>query len=345
MTTQKPDLSTSYLGLQLKNPCIAGPGPLTGSMDSLTRLEEAGVAAVILPSLFEEQIEAEEMNVHGMYEDPAGYSPEASSYFPELEDYNTGPDRYLNLLDEAVHGLKIPVIASLNGYSAGGWTHYAKLIEDHGASALELNIYYVPTDPSENATAVEDRYLQVVSQLRDTISIPISVKIGPYFSALPHFAQKLQEAGADGLTLFNRYLHPDIALEEMKVIPRLYLSGPEEALLPLRWIAILKDRIPLSFGATSGIDTSDEAIKLLLAGADSLHMVSSLLRKGPAHVAHLISGLSAWMQEKDYRSVEQLKGSMCQSRSPNPETFERANYMKAITSFTSSFLESDQAWI
>ncbi|MBK8481507.1 MAG: dihydroorotate dehydrogenase-like protein [Proteobacteria bacterium] len=331
------DLSTRYLGLELKNPLVAGASPLTGHITQLKALERAGVAAVVLPSLFEEQIDHDELELARLRDFGADGSAEAANYFPELTSYRTGPDAYLAHLEEAKRELSIPVIGSLNGVSSGGWVRYAKLFEEAGADAVELNIYYMVADPLLGAEAVEQRYLELVQQVRAAISIPLAVKIGPYFTALAQMAQRLREAGADGLVLFNRFMQPDIDLESLEVRPGVELSTSAELLLPLRWIAILKGRVALSLAATTGVHTANDVIKLLLAGADVTMLASALLRNGPAYPRKLLEALQSWLEQHEYTSVEQLKGSMSQLHCPDPTQFERANYMKALLSYSSTF--------
>ncbi|GIW89179.1 MAG: dihydroorotate dehydrogenase [Isosphaeraceae bacterium] len=327
------DLSTQYLGLELKNPLVVSACSLGGKLDNLLRFEDAGAAAVVLPSLFEEQIEHDEMAIHNFYEFTSEKYPEALSFFPELGDYNTGAESYLRLVEEAKASLRIPVIGSLNGTSVGGWTDYARRIEGAGADALELNIYYVVTDPEMTATDVEERYLDLVHAVRESISIPLAVKIGAAFSALPNMARKFANAGADGLVLFNRFLQPDIDLESLRVHPHLVLSTSEELRLPLRWIAILRPQLEISLAATTGVHTAADVAKLLLAGADATMIASALYKHGPGHLTTLLDGLTAWLTEKEYESVDQMRGSLSQINAPDPDAFERANYIKTLIHF------------
>jgi dihydroorotate dehydrogenase (fumarate) len=328
------DLTTHYLGLTLRNPVVASACPLTGELDSLLRLEHAGVGAVVLPSLFEEQIEHEEMELHRVREFGAESFAEALSYFPELEDYNTGPESYLELIESAKKQCTVPVIASLNGTSKGGWVRYAREIEQAGADALELNVYFLATDPDATADQVESQYLDLVSAVRETVSVPLAVKIGPYFSSLPNMARRLVAAGAAGLVLFNRFMQPDIDLERLAVDPQVELSTAVEMRLPLRWIAILRPQLSVSLAATTGVHTADDVLKLLLVGADVAMSASALLKHGPDHVRTLVEGVRRWMEAKAYDSVDQMKGSMSAGHAPDPGAFERANYMKALTSYT-----------
>lgn len=327
------DLSSQYLGLQLKSPVVASACPLTGNVDMLRRLEAAGAGAAVLPSLFEEQIEYEEMSFGGLMDYGAEISPEAASFFPELDSYNTGPDDYINRLEEARDAVSMPVIASLNGASPGGWTRFAKVLEAAGASALELNTYNLVTDPSLSAAQVEDRYLELVASVRSAIDIPLAVKLGPFFTALPHFAQRLFAAGADGLVLFNRFFQPDLNLEQMVIDPHLELSHSSESRLAMRWIAILDPLVTGSLAANSGIHTAFDVFKLLLVGADATLLASTLLRNGPEHVQTINEELRQLLREREYVSAEQCRGSFNHQNTPDPEAFERHNYMKALTTY------------
>jgi dihydroorotate dehydrogenase (fumarate) len=331
------DLRTRYLGLELANPIVPSASTLSARVDNLKRLQDAGAAAVVMQSLFEEQIEHEELEIHRMLETGSHSNPESITHFPELEDYNTGPDEYLRHLESCKKELGIPVIGSLNGASEGGWIRYAKLIQDAGADALELNVYFIAADPDESGWQVERRYLDLVSAVRDSVSIPLAVKIGPYFSSLANFALQLVEAGADGLVLFNRFLQPDIDLETLEVDPTLHLSTPDELRLPLRWIGILHGRVDCSLAATTGVHTAEDAVKLLLAGADVTMMASALFRNGPEHVATVLAGVREWLDEYGYLSVEQLKGSVSQTNVANPAAFARSNYMQMLVNYSSPY--------
>lgn len=328
------DLSTKYLGLELKNPLVIAASPLSDSVGSVKRLEDAGAAAVVLHSLFEEQIENEEEELAKAYEFGTDSFAEALTYFPEMEDYRTGPETYLKDIERAKSTLSIPTIASLNGASTGGWIRYAKLIEDAGADALELNVYFIAADTEMSGQEVEQQYVDLVAAVRESITIPLAVKVGPHFSSPAHMAKRLIEAGADGLVLFNRFLQPDIDLDELEIRPRLELSNPSELLVPLRWIAILRGRVSASLALTGGIHSAEGLAKALLAGADVGMVASVIYRKGYGHVAVMLDGLRRWMEEKEYESVNQLKGIMSQANCPDPTAFERGNYMKALTSFT-----------
>jgi dihydroorotate dehydrogenase (fumarate) len=332
------DISTHYLGLDLTNPLVAGASPLTGKLETLVQLEEAGASAVVLPSLFEEQIEHDSWAVHDLYEFGSAISPEAfGGYVPEMDSYNTGPDHYLELLEKAKNNLTIPIIASLNGMSPGGWTKYAKWIEEAGADALELNVYRVATDITMRGSEIEAGYIQLVEDLKATIDIPLAVKISPYFSSLASMCRRLVEAGADGLVLFNRFYQPDINLEELKVKPDIVLSSPVNLRLPLRWTAILRGRIDASIAASSGVHTGEDVVKLILAGADVTQMASALLKYGPSHLATVLFEMESWFSEREYTSIEQGKGSLSQVASPAPEAFERTNYMRSLVTYSSRY--------
>jgi dihydroorotate dehydrogenase (fumarate) len=329
-----PNLGTTYMGIHLANPVVAAASPLSGTLDGLLALEEAGVSAVVLQSLFEEQIKHHELQVDSILESFTDSFAEARDFFPALDGYNTGPEAYLRLVEQAKQALAIPVIASLNGVSRGGWTRYARLIEQAGADALELNIYLVSADPRVSAAETEARYLDLVTDVAGSISIPLAVKIGPYFSSLANTAMRIGDAGARALVLFNRFLYPDISLTRMRVVPTLHLSSSEEALMPLRWIAILSGQLRISLAASSGIHTAQDVVKLLLAGADVTMMASALLRRGPRYARTVVAGLGAWLEEHEYTSVEEMKGSMSRAASPDPGAFERANYMRSLVDFT-----------
>jgi dihydroorotate dehydrogenase (fumarate) len=331
------DLRTTYLGIELSNPLVPSASTLSSRIDTLKRLQEAGASAVVMQSLFEEQIEHDELEVHRVLETGAHSFPEALTYLPELEDYNTGPDEYLRHLEATKRELEIPVIASLNGATLGGWVRHAKLIQDAGADALELNVYFVAADPALTSEDVERRYVELIAAVRETVSIPLAVKVGPYFSSMANMAGRIVEAGADGLVLFNRFLQPDIDLDSLTLDPTLHLSTSEELRLPLRWIGILHGKVRASLAATTGVHTTEDAVKLLLAGADVTMMASALFLHGPEHLATVLDGLGRWLDEREYTSIEQMKGSMSQAASSDPIAFERANYMQTLASFTSPY--------
>jgi dihydroorotate dehydrogenase (fumarate) len=328
------DLSTQYLGLKLKNPLVIAACPLSGPLDSLRRLEDAGAAAAVFPSLFEEQIEHEKGELTRVHEFGSDSFAEALTYFPEAEEYRFETETYLKSIAAAKKALSIPIIGSLNGVSDGGWIRYAKLIEQAGADALELNVYFIPADVDMPGDEVEARYLDLVTSVKKSISIPLAVKIGPYFSSPANMAKRIVEAGADGLVLFNRFLQPQIDLEELTVRPRLVLSTPFELLLPLRWVAVLHGRVNASLAVTSGIHEAGEMLQALLAGADVGMIASVLYTKGIGQIGEILRGMKEWMDDKEYESVEQLKGSMSLENCPDPSAFARGNYMKTLTSFT-----------
>ena len=326
------DLSTRYLGMKLKNPLVVAACSLTADMQTLLRMEEAGAAAVVLPSLFEEQIAHDEDELIQEQEAGTESFAESLTYFPPMESYGIGPDKYLQHVEEAKKALSIPVIASLNGTSRGGWIHYAKSMQDAGADALELNIYFISTDPRISGNRVEQQYLDLVFAVKESVSIPLAVKIGPNFSSLANMASRLEESGADGLVLFNRFVQPDIDPDELEATPKMVLSDPYEELVPLRWIAILHGRISASLAMTGGIHTARGAIKGLLAGADVTMLASVLYRHGVEELATILQGVENWLVRKDYKSVEQLKGSMSHQNCPDPAAFERGNYAAALWS-------------
>ena len=328
------DLSTTYLGLTLKHPIVPSASPLSYTLDGMRRLEDAGASAVVMYSLFEEQIahEAAELNHYLAYGTES--FAEALSYFPDTGSYNLGPDGYVELVRKAKAALRIPVIGSLNGISTGGWMSYAKKIEEAGADALELNVYYIPTDPKLSASDVESRYLEVLEAVKKTLRIPVAMKLSPFFSSLANLAHRLDAAGADGLVLFNRFYQPDIDLETLEMKPNVILSTPHALRLPLRWIGILHGRVRASLAATSGIHTAPDALKMLMAGADVTMMCSALLKHGPGHIKNVLEEMNRWMEEHEYASVKQMKGSMSQKSVADPSAFERANYMKTLQSFS-----------
>jgi dihydroorotate dehydrogenase (fumarate) len=331
------DLRTKYLGLELRNPIVPSASTLSSRIDNLKRLQDAGAAAVVFQSLFEEQIEHEELQLNRVLETGTDSFSEATSLLPEMDDYNTGPDEYLRHLETSKKELEIPVIGSLNGASDGGWVRYAKLIQDAGADALELNVYFIAADPAMSGESVERRYIDLVAEVRSSVTIPLAVKVGPFFSSMGHMARRLVEAGADGLVLFNRFFQPDIDLETLSVDPTLHLSTSEELRLPLRWIAVLSGRIECSLAATTGVHTWEDAVKLLLAGADVTMMASALFKNGPEHVGTVLDGVQRWLDEHDYTSVEQMKGSVSQINVADPVAFARSNYMQMLVNFTSPY--------
>lgn len=327
-------LVTTYLGLTLPSPLVASPSPATGRLDSLLQLEDAGVGAVVLPSLFEEEVEAEAITFHERRETGAGVSGEASDYFPDVDLDHLGLERHVLLVEEAVERLDIPVIASVNGRSAGGWVRYAQDLVSAGAQAIELNMYDVAVDPSQSAADVESGYLQLVAAVCSAVEVPVAVKLSPYFSSFAHFAGEVVAAGADGLVLFNRFYQPDLDLETLDVTPRLELSRPGELRLPLRWIAILRPRMPdTSLALTSGVASGADVAKGLLAGADVVMTASEMLRQGPRRAAGILDELTTWMQASEYESVDQLRGSVAQHSVRDPGAYERAQYQRVLSSW------------
>jgi dihydroorotate dehydrogenase (fumarate) len=331
------DLSTTYLGLELRSPLVASAGPLTARLDSLRALEQAGVGAVVLPSLFEEQVENEDIQAARLGDLGVDSNPEATGYFPDLGDYESVVDRYLRHVEEAKKALSVPVVASLNGETSGGWVRYARLLELAGADALELNLYGIAADMDVTGREVEDDQIELVAVVKASLSIPLAVKIGPYYSAFGHQAARFVDAGADGLVLFNRFYQPDIDPRTRKVTPALELSTSAELRLPLRWTAILSGRVEASLAVTTGVHTGADAARCLLAGADVAMMTSALIKNGPEHVATVERELVAWAAESGFESVAQLRGSVSQRHVADPSAFERANYMAALIGFTSSF--------
>src|SRR5215813_1554825 len=327
------NLTTNYLGMVLKNPIVASSSPLSHTVDSIRRLEDAGVAAVVMYSLFEEQIGFDSYYIDYHLTQGIDSYAESISYFPDMQSYNVGPDEYLNLIRRAKETVDIPIIGSLNGASVGGWTDYARLIEDAGADALELNIYYLPTNTQISGIEVETLYLDILSAVRQAVTIPVAVKIGPFFSSIPNMASRLSDAGADGLVLFNRFYQPDFDLENLEVAPRLVLSSSQELRLPLRWVAILFGRLLADLAITTGVHTSEDVLKGLMAGAKVTMMASELLQNGVRRIKEVLREVEVWMDEHEYGSVAQMIGSMSQQHCAEPAAFERANYMKTLDSY------------
>jgi dihydroorotate dehydrogenase (fumarate) len=324
------DLRTTYLGLKLATPLVASASPLSRDVDGVRRLEEAGAAAVVLYSLFEEQLRQEEMDL--VYHLNAGTESFAESltYFPQASEFHTGPEGYLNHIRKCKTSVKIPVIASLNGSTLGGWTKFAGEIEKAGADAIECNIYSIPTDADLSAADIEKTYIEIVQAVKATVTIPVAVKLSPFFSNLANMAQRLDQAGADALVLFNRFYQPDINLEELEIQPNVLLSTPQSLRLPLTWIGILFGRLKANLAATGGVHSAEDVVKLLMVGADVTMLCSSLMRHGINHIRHVERELRDWMEEHEYESVKQLQGSMSQQRCPDPRAFERAQYMRAV---------------
>lgn len=324
------NLSTTYLGLKLAHPLMAGASPMVDDMGMVKRLEDAGASAIVMHSLFEEQITREEQGTIMDMQLSANASAEALSYFPQPDDFRLGPEKYLEQIRRIKDAVSVPVIASLNGTTPAGWLHYGRLMQDAGADALELNVYYIPTDTQESASDVEKRTLDIVRAVKAEVKIPVSVKLSPFFSALAHFAMELEAAGADGLVLFNRFFQPDINVEELVAEPSLQLSGPSDLLLRLRWLAVLHGHVKGSLAVTGGVHDGIGALKAVMAGADAVQMVSALLIHGPERLAQSRSSLAEWLEEHEYESLAQARGSMSLVKSPNPQAFTRANYMRIL---------------
>lgn len=328
------DLSTKYLGLNLKSPLLASASPLCESVDNIKRLEDHGIAAVVLPSLFEEQLELESMSVDSDLARGSDSFPESANFFPDLQTYNLGPDGYLELIRHAKEAVDIPVIASVNGISSGGWLQYGRLMEEAGADAIELNIYSIVTDPAVSGAEVEKNYIELVRHLKKSLRIPLAVKLSPFFSAPANMGVRFDEVHADGIILFNRFYQPDFDIEQLVVAPSLVLSRPEELLLRIHWAAILYGHVKADLGITGGVHTSKDVIKCVLAGAKVAFMTSALLRNGVQHAAYVLKELSRWLDEHEYTSVQQMCGSMSHGSVPDPTAFERGNYMKVLSSYT-----------
>jgi len=324
------DLSTTYLGLKLRFPLVVSASPLSRDLDGIRRLEEAGASAVVLYSLFEEQLRQEEVDLN--YHLTAGTESFAESltYFPQASEFHTGPEGYLKHIRKAKAAVKIPVIASLNGSTLGGWTKFAAEIERAGADAIECNVYYIPTDPTVSAAHIEQTYLDILQAVKATVTIPVAIKLSPFFSNLSNMAHRLDEAGADALVLFNRFYQPDIDLEELEIRPNVLLSTPQALRLPLTWIGILHGRVKASLAATGGVHAAEDAVKLLMVGANVTMMCSSLMRHGIDHLRHVERELRDWMEAHEYESVAQMQGSMSQLKCSDPGAFERAQYMRAV---------------
>ncbi len=326
------DLSTHYLGMNLKNPIVPSASPLSRDIGNVKKMEDAGASAVVMYSLFEEQIthDALELFHHTSYHSDS--FPEALTYFPE-QSYILGPDEYIEHLHKIKESVSIPVIGSLNGCTDGGWTKYAKLIEEAGADAIELNIYMLATDLNTTSEDIENIYVETLRSVKDNIGIPVAMKISPYISAMGHFAKRLDNEGVDGLVLFNRFYQPDIDLENLEVVPNILLSSSQSMRLPLRWIAILYGKLNASLAATSGVNTAEDVLKLIMTGASVTQMFAALHRYGIGHIKNVLADMEKWMVEHEYESLKLMKGSMSHRSVANPGAFERANYMKALNSF------------
>jgi dihydroorotate dehydrogenase (fumarate) len=338
------DLSTNYLGLKLRTPLVASASPLSQELDGICHLEDAGASAVVLYSLFEEQLRQEKFELEHHLAVGTDSFAEAASFFPQPAEFHLGPEGYLNHIRNAKKAVKIPIIASLNGATLGGWAKYAKQIEQAGADAIECNIYFIPTNPEISASEIEKTYIDILREVKISVRIPIAVKLSPFFSNMANMAKRLDEAGASGLVLFNRFYQPDINLDELEIQPNVLLSTPQALRLPLTWIGILYGRIRASLAATSGVHGPEDVVKLLMVGADVTMLCSTLLRNGIRHLRFIEEGLLEWMEKHEYESVQQMKGSMSQIRCPNPSAFERAQYMKAVKSVQHVMVSGREAW-
>jgi dihydroorotate dehydrogenase (fumarate) len=328
------DLTTTYMGLPLRSPIVASASPLCDSIENIRRFEESGVAAAVLPSLFEEQLELESHAVHSDLSRGTESFPESLNYFPDLHNYNLGPDAYLELIHKAKQAVSIPIIASLNGISPGGWTHHAMLIEQAGASALELNIYDVVADAHHRGSKVEEDYCELVTQVKRSVRIPVAVKISPFFTAMANMAKRLDEAGADALVLFNRFYQPDFDIDALEIVSSLTLSQSQELLLRLHWVAILYGGVSSDLAVTGGVHTSRDVLKAMMAGAHVAMMTSAFFQNGIRHANVVLHEMSRWMEEHEYESVREMRGSMSRRSVANPSAFDRANYIRVLSSYT-----------
>jgi dihydroorotate dehydrogenase (fumarate) len=324
------DLSTTYLGMRLPHPLMPGASPMVDDLDTVRRLEDAGAAAIVMHSLFEEQLVAEQLAAMQSLDSHEDAFAEELSYFPGTEEFRLGPEEYLEQIQRIKSSVELPLIASLNGMSPGGWLNFSALIQQAGADALELNVYYLATEVAESGGAVEERTLEMFREVKRVVRIPVAVKLSPYYSALAHFAAELDRAGADGLVLFNRFYQPDIDIEELKVERQPHLSDSSELPLRLRWLAVLWGNVDATLAASGGVHTDLDAIKAVLSGAHAVQMVSALLREGPQHLSRVRQGMAEWLEEHEYDSLEQMRGSMSLSRCPDPKAYERANYMEIL---------------
>nr|VFK59615.1 MAG: dihydroorotate dehydrogenase (fumarate) [Candidatus Kentron sp. TUN] len=330
------DLTTKYLGMTIKNPLVPSASPLSKSLDTAKQLEDAGAAAIILFSLFEEAIVAEEETlVRFLHHQDTGFG-EAETFLPAQEDFVSSLDRYLDQLRTLKQALDIPIIASLNGVTPGGWIKHARVIEEAGADALELNVYFIAANPKQPGSEIEQRYLTLLHDLKQHISIPVNMKLSPSFSSVPHIVKQIEKAGANGVALFNRFYQPDINIDSMRLVPNLFPSNSTDALLAMRWIAILYGRTELSLGATGGIHTAEDAIKLLLAGADVVHLCSALLKHGTEYLGSILQDIESWMERQGFDDIEQVRGQVSQHMTTDPSGFERANYINVLDSYSTS---------
>lgn len=324
------DLSTTYLGLELPHPFMVGASPLADTVDSLKTVQDAGAAAVVMRSLFEEQLRKESVATQAATAPHSDYYAEATTFFPDPEEFVVGPQDYLASIEQAKKAVQIPIIASLNGTTTGGWLEYASQMQDAGADAIEINLYDVPIDPELPASAYEDRAVEAVNTVNGAVAVPLAVKISPFYTSLPNFAKRLVEAGADGLVLFNRFFEPDVNVEELEVAPHLELSTSAEVQLRLRWLAILSGQVETSYAVSGGVHTAVDAIKSVMCGAQAVQVVSALLTGGPRRLNHMREHMTAWMKEQEYESLKQMCGSMNIARCPDPHLYQRANYIHLL---------------
>jgi dihydroorotate dehydrogenase (fumarate) len=338
------DLTTTYLGMKLRTPLVPSASPLSQEIDSIRHMEDAGASALVLYSLFEEQLRQESLELDHHLSAGTESFAESLTFFPQAGEFRLGPEGYLNHIRKAKEAVKIPVIASLNGATVGGWTQYAKQIEQAGADALECNIYSIPTSPDVSSDEIEQTYVDIVRAVKSAVSIPVAVKLSPFFSNMANMAKRLDETGANGLVLFNRFYQPDIDLEELEIKPNVLLSTPQALRLPLTWIGILYGRIKASLAATGGIHGHEDVIKLLMVGANITMLCSTLLRNGVNHVRYIEQGLLEWMEKHEYESIQQMQGSMSQLRCPDPTAFERAQYMRAVKSIQHVLVTGRESW-
>jgi len=338
------DLTTTYLGMKLRTPLVASASPLSQEIDSIRRLEDSGASAVVLYSIFEEQFRQESVELDHHLSAHTESFPEALSYLPEPAEFRMGAEGYLNHIRKAKQAVGIPIIASLNGTTVRGWTEYARQIEQAGANAIECNLYAIPADPDISSAEIEQAYLDVVKTVKAAVNIPVAVKLSPFFSNMANMAKRFDEAGANGLVMFNRFYQPDINLDELEIQPNVLLSTPQALRLPLTWIGILFGRIKANLAATSGVHGPEDVVKLLMVGADVTMLCSTLLRNGISHLRYIEDGLRQWMEQHEYESVQQMKGSMSQLRCPDPSAFERAQYMKAVKGVQHVMVTSREAW-
>jgi dihydroorotate dehydrogenase (fumarate) len=330
-------LNTKYMGLALKNPIVASASPLSRNLDNIKSLEDAGAAAVVMFSLFEEQLIHENAAMEHLLNSGTESFPESLSYFPNAEDYEVGPDSYLNLIRQAREATDIPIIASLNGASNKGWIDFSKKMQQAGASAIELNTYSIPVDLNVTGTAIEKNYIDVIKEVKSSVSIPVAVKLSPFFSSMGHMGKQIDAAGADALVLFNRFYQPDVDLDNLEIHPSLELSQASEIRLPLLWIAVLYGNVKASLAASRGVESADEVIKYIMAGADVVMTTSALLKKGISQLSVILKDMQKWMESKDYESVEQMRGCMSRNKVANPGAFERANYIKVLESYENPY--------